>query len=57
MSQLFASDDQNTGVPASVSVLPVSIQGISLKTDWFDLLAVQGTRESSPAPQFEGINS
>ena len=27
---------------------------ISLKIDWLDLLAVQG---SSPAPQFEGINS
>ena len=25
--------------------------------DWFDLLAVQGTHKSSPAPQFEGINS
>ena len=26
--------------------------------DWFDFLAVQGTlQESSPAPQFEGINS
>ena len=31
---------------------------ISLKTDWCDLLAVQGdSRESSPAPQFEGINT
>ena len=25
--------------------------------DWFDLLAVQGTQESSPTPQFESINS
>ena len=25
--------------------------------DWYALLAVQGTQESSPAPQFEGINS
>ena len=25
---------------------------ISFKIDWFDLLAVQGTLESSPAPQF-----
>ena len=45
MSQLFASDDQNTGVSASGSVLPTSIQG------WFllrliDLLAVQGTFRS-----------
>ena len=29
---------------------------ISFRTDWFDL-AVQGTQESSPAPQFESINS
>ena len=31
MSQLFASDDQNTGASASASVLPMSIQG------WFPL--------------------
>ena len=30
---------------------------ISLWIDRFDLLAVQGTLESSPAPQFESINS
>ena len=30
---------------------------ISFRTDWFDLLAVQGTLESSPAPQFKSINS
>ena len=30
---------------------------ISLRVDWFDLLAVQGTLESSPAPQFESISS
>ena len=30
---------------------------ISLKINWFDLLAVQGTQDSSPASQFEGINS
>ena len=30
---------------------------ISFRIDWFDLLAVQGTQESSPAPQFENINS
>ena len=45
MSRLFAKDDQNTG--ASASVLPVNIQGlISLKIDWFDLLAVQGILRS-----------
>ena len=30
---------------------------ISFKIDWFDLLAVQGTRKSSTRPQFESINS
>ena len=30
---------------------------ISFRIDWFDLLAVQGTQESSPAPQFKGISS
>ena len=30
---------------------------ISFRTDWFDLLAVQGTLESSSAPQFKSINS
>ena len=30
---------------------------ISFWIDWFDLLAVQGTQESSSAPQFERINS
>ena len=30
---------------------------ISFRIDWLDLFAVQGTLESSPAPQFESINS
>ena len=30
---------------------------IFFQIDWFDLLAVQGTQESSPTPQFESINS
>ena len=30
---------------------------ISFRIDWFDRLAVQGTLESSPAPQFKSINS
>ena len=30
---------------------------ISFRTDWFDLLAVQRSLESSPAPQFKSINS
>ena len=30
---------------------------ISSRIDWFDLLAVQETLESSPTPQFKSINS
>ena len=30
---------------------------ISFRMDWLDLLAVQGTLESSPKPQFKSINS
>ena len=29
----------------------------SIRVDWFVLLAVQGTQESSPTPQFESIHS
>ena len=29
---------------------------ISFRIDWLDLLAVQGTLKSSPAPQFKSIN-
>ena len=41
MIQLFASGGQSRGT--SASVLPMNIQLISFRTDWFDLLAVQGT--------------
>ena len=30
---------------------------ISFRMDWLDLLAVQGTQESSPIPQFKSISS
>ena len=30
---------------------------ISFRIDWLDLLADQGTQESSPTPQFKSINS
>ena len=47
MSWLFVSDDQNTGTSASASVLPRKYSGlISLKINWFDLVAVQGTFRS-----------
>ena len=58
MSQLFTSGDQSIGASASAWVLPMNIQ------IWFLLgltdlipLAVQGTLKSSPAQQFESINS
>ena len=30
---------------------------ISFRMDWFELLAVQGTLESSPTPQFKNVHS
>ena len=30
---------------------------ISFRIDWFDLLSVQGTLKTPPAPEFESINS
>ena len=57
MSQFFASGGQSIGVSASASILPMNIQEISFRMDWVDLLAVQGTLESSPTPQFKSINS
>ena len=44
VSQLFESGGQSIG--ASVSVLPMNIQGYSFRIDWLDLLAVQGTLKS-----------
>ena len=44
MSQFFTSGSQSIG--ASASVLPMNIQLISFRTDWFDLLVVQGTLKS-----------
>ena len=44
MSWLFASGGQSIG--ASTSVLPMNIQLISFRIDWFDPLAVQGTLTS-----------
>ena len=51
MSQLLASGVQSIGASASASVLPIENSGlISFMTDWFDLLAVQGTVKSLPQP-------
>ena len=43
----------------SFSIIPSKeIPGLnSFRMDWLDLLAVQGTQESSPTPQFKSINS
>ena len=40
------------------SIIPSNeyLGSISFRIDWFDLLAVQVTQESSPAPQFKSIN-
>ena len=54
MSQLFTSDEQNTGASASASNEYSGL--IAFRIDWFDLLAVQDSQEGSPAPQLKGIN-
>ena len=43
----------------SISISPSNEYSglISFRIDWFDLLAVQGTLKSLPAPQFECISS
>ena len=47
VNQFFSSDGQSIGVSASTSVLSLNTQGmISLRMDWLDLLAVQGTLKS-----------
>ena len=58
MSQLFTSGGQSIAVSASVSVLPMNIQGwfpLGL-TGWTSLLS-KDSQESSPTPQFKSINS
>ena len=47
VSWLFASSDgPSIGASASAPVLPMNSGLISFRTDWFDLLAVQGTLKS-----------
>ena len=45
MSQFFATSGESIEASASASVLPMNIQ-VSFRTDWFDLLAFQGTLKS-----------
>ena len=58
MSQLFASGGQSIG-SFSFNISPSNEHPglISFRMDWLDLLAVHGTLESSPTPQFKSINS
>ena len=58
MSQLFALDDQNTGVSASASVLLMSIQ-VDFPYNWlvWSPCCPTDSQESTSAPQLEGINS
>ena len=57
VSWCFASGSQSIGASASASVFPMTVQLISFRIDWFDLLAVQGTLKSlrcwdhSPVPE------
>ena len=51
MSQLFAWGGQSIGVSASISVLPMNTQDWS-PLGWTGDLAIQGTLESSPTPQW-----
>ena len=46
MSQLFTSCGQSIAASGSASALPMKNPLISLKIDWFDQLAVQGTLKS-----------
>ena len=59
MSQLFASDDQNTGVSASALVLPMSIRGCFpfRLTGLISLLSKGPSGVFSPVPHFKCINS
>ena len=57
MSQFFALGGKIIGGSASASI-PKEYSGlISFRMFWFHLLAVQGTLESSPTPQFKSSNS
>ena len=50
VSQLFTSCGQSIGASGSASVLPMKSWLISLKIDWFDQVAVQGTLKSLIQP-------
>ena len=54
VSRIITSGGQSIGASGSASVLPIKIFRVdSFRIDWFDLLAFQGTQESSPTPQLK----
>ena len=57
--QLFASGSQSIGASASASILPMNIQGWFPLNQlvWYPCSPRDSLQESSPAPQFESINS
>ena len=58
VSQLFTPRGQSIGALASASVLPMNIQGcFPLGLTGLISLLSRDFQDSSPAPQFEGINS
>ena len=58
LSWIFESSGQSIGLSASASVLPMNIQGW-FPLEWTGLISLQprDSQESSPAPQFESIDS
>ena len=57
MSQFFISGGQSISFSFSISPSNEYSGLTSFRIEWLDLLAVQGTLESSATPQYEGINS
>ena len=58
MSQLFSSGGQSIGASASASVLPMNIR-VDFLEDWlvWSSCCPRDCKESSPAPQFESVDS
>ena len=58
MSQFFTSGSQRIGASASISILPMNIQGwFSLGLTGWSPWSPRDSQESSPTPQFKSINS
>ena len=56
MGRLFAAGGKVLELQFHISLSNEYSGLMSFRIDWFDLLAVQGTVESSPAPQFKSIS-